>query len=110
MERREIEMIEVSVRKENQVDFRQSGDGQGRRYQRFSPNVTGPIPMPQRSPKMGSVRMVKPSSCSNTVLCPNQAAWTPFEPHRRQFGTADGGVIGRLRSREYCCQKAGAPR
>jgi len=72
------------------------------------PTVTGPILIPQREPRIGSVRMVNPSIFSSTVLCPNHAACNPVSAQRLGCGVKGAGGTPHLRSSRYRLKYSGA--
>ncbi len=63
---------------------------------RLIPTVNGPRFKPMRGLKTGSVRIVKPSSFSSTLLCPSQAACRPVSGHNFGSGRWGEGAISRL--------------
>jgi hypothetical protein len=65
---------------------------------RRKPTVTGPIRIPQRDPKIGSVKIVNPSIFNSTVLCPSHAACNPVSDHRLGCGVKGAGGTAHFRS------------
>ena len=74
---------------------------------RLIPTVSGPIFTPTRVLKTGSVRMVNPSTRIRTVLCPIQAARSPWPAHEPIFGIRGDGRTERLRSSASRRQRTG---
>jgi hypothetical protein len=74
------------------------------------PTVIGPIPIPTRSLKTGSVMIVNPSIFRRTVLWPSQAACSPVSGHSAGTGVCGDGATGREPSLDICRITLGAVR
>ena len=77
---------------------------------RLMPTVRGPRFNPMRLLNTGSVKIVKPSNFSNTVLWPSQAACRPRSGHNFGRGRCGAETISRLYSFETCRNSAGPAR
>src|SRR4051812_1161415 len=74
------------------------------------PSVNGPILIPMLVLNTGSVRIVKPSMLSSSVLWPIQAACNPSFGQAEIRGTRGDGSTERFRSSDSRCQKIGPAR
>src|ERR1700674_2578663 len=66
------------------------------------------MPTPQRSLRIGSVKIVNPSIFRSTVLWPSQAACRPSSGHRFGWGMKGAGATALFASRRYLLKKSGA--